>query len=119
MADENRSYVFMAALERGDAACAASLYTADCTLLTANAELIRGREEIEAYWREGIALGLCHLELDDVDVREYGPTAVELGRYRLVLEDASERGRYVVLHRREDDGVWRRAVEIYNPGGQP
>jgi len=118
MEDGSRSHGFAAALARGDAAHAASLYTVDGALLTADAELIRGREEIEAYWREGIALGLCQLELDQIEVQELGSMAIEIGRYLLVLSGASERGRYVVLHRRETDGAWRRAVEVYNPEGE-
>jgi uncharacterized protein (TIGR02246 family) len=118
MGDEIRSHAFTAALARGDAASAASLYAADGALLTADAELLRGREEIGSYWREGIALGLRHLELDQVEVRELGDAAVELGRYVLVVDDASERGRYVVVHRREADGAWRRAVEVYNAEGE-
>lgn len=118
MEDGSCSHGFAAALARGDAAGAASLYTADGALLTASAELIRGREEIEDYWREGIALGLCRLALDQIEVQELGPMAIEIGRYRLVLAGASEQGRYVVLHRREADGAWRRAVEVYNPEGE-
>lgn len=118
MGDGSRSDGFRAALARGDAAGAASLYSEDGTLLTADAELIRGRAEIEAYWHEGIALGLERLELEQVEMQELGGTAIELGRYVLVLHGVSERGRYVVLHRREADGEWRRAVEVYNPKGE-
>jgi uncharacterized protein (TIGR02246 family) len=118
MGDEACSWNFTSALACGDAARAASLYSVDGALLTADAELIRGRDEIEAYWREGIAIGLEQLELEQVEVRELDAVAIELGRYVLVLGDASERGRYVVLHRREPDGAWRRLVEVYNPEGE-
>jgi len=110
---------FAEALCRGDASSAAALYAADGKLLTAAAELIDGRREIEAYWRAGIAMGLSTVELQAADLQVTGRTAVEVGRYSLVLHGdggaVTDRGKYVVLHRREPDGSWRRAIEVFNP----
>jgi ketosteroid isomerase-like protein len=42
--------------------------------------------------------------------------AVETGRY--VLAGGAvvlDRGKYLVLHRRQADGSWRRAVDVFNP----
>ena len=115
---EERSRSFAAALGRGDAVAAAQLYADDGKLLTAAAELICGRSDIEAYWREGIAFGLTQVELRETDVQVVGELAIEIGRYVLALADASERGKYLVLHRREADGAWRRVVDVYNPEGE-
>jgi uncharacterized protein (TIGR02246 family) len=116
MEDGNR-IAFADALARGDAVAAAALYADDGKLMTAAAELICGRGDIEAYWREGIALGLSGVELEQTDVQVVGELAIEFGRYVLSLDAAEERGRYLVLHRREADGAWRRAVDVYNPEG--
>jgi uncharacterized protein (TIGR02246 family) len=108
------------ALARGDATAAASLYADDGRLLTPAAELLTGRSEIEAYWQAGIALGLSGLELQTIELRVSGLVAVEIGRYALALggdggATVAERGTYVVLHRRQGDGTWRRAVDVFNP----
>lgn len=108
------------ALARGDARAAAALYAADGKLLSPAAELFAGRRDIEGYWRAGIALGLTGLEVDGVEVEATDGLAVETGRYALsggaiVLD----RGKYLVLHRRQADGTWRRAVDVFNPDLRP
>jgi len=114
------SAAFAEALCRGDASGAAALYAADGRLLTAAAELISGRREIEAYWRAGIGFGLSAVELDASDVQIVGSLAIEVGRYVLGLAgdgpaNATDCGKYLVLHRRQPDGSWRRAIEVFNP----
>jgi uncharacterized protein (TIGR02246 family) len=105
-----------AALLRGDAAAAAALYATDGRLLTSAAELIAGRPEIEAYWQAGIAVGLSRVELREVVVQVGRGIALEFGRYALgARAGASETGMYVAFHRREADGSWRRAVDVFNP----
>jgi ketosteroid isomerase-like protein len=108
------------ALGRGDAAAAAALYAADGKLLTPAAELIAGRRQIEAYWRAGIAFGLSRLEFHAAELEVVDGIAIELGRYVLALTGdgagtVCDRGKYLVLHRRETDGSWRRAVDVFNP----
>jgi uncharacterized protein (TIGR02246 family) len=104
------------ALARGDATAAAALYADDGKLLSAAADLVVGRREIEQYWRAGIALGISLLAVDAVEVDADGAVAVETGRY--VLTGGAvvlDRGKYVALHRRQADGTWRRAVDVFNP----
>lgn len=105
------------ALARGDAAAAASLYADDGRLLTSAAELLSGRGEIEEYWRAGIAFGLSRLDLQPIELRVTGRIAVEIGRYAIALEadGVAERGKYLVLHRLQPDGTWRRGVDVFNP----
>jgi ketosteroid isomerase-like protein len=108
------------ALRRGDAAAAAALYADDGKLLSATADLIAGRREIEAYWRAGIGIGLSRLELQPLGLERGSWDAVEFGRYVLALERdgdtrVADRGKYLVLHRRQADGSWRRAVDVFNP----
>ena len=119
MEHENPSAELATAVTSGDAAGAAALYAADARLLAPAAEVIAGRSEIEAYWRAGISLGLSYLELEPVDVDLMGSLAVEIGRYTVSLEDRLDRGTYLVLHRRQDNGSWRRAVEVFNPKEKP
>ena len=116
----NAAVALVDALARGDAADAAALYAEDGKLLTPAARLIEGRGQIEAYWRAGISVGLSGIELEVEEV-ETGPEfAVEIGRYAFTLAVEAggptvDRGKYVVLHRRQPDGSWRRGVEVFNP----
>lgn len=108
------------ALARGDAVAAAQLYVDDGKLLSPAAELISGRLDIEAYWRAGISFGLVGVELDPLELEVVDGVAIEIGRYVLAVVgdgDAGVRdsGKYLVLHRRDGDGAWRRAVDVFNP----
>jgi uncharacterized protein (TIGR02246 family) len=122
MGDEvqNAAAVLADALARGDAAAAASLYADDGRLLTSAAELLSGRGEIEAYWQAGIAVGLSSLELQMIELSVGDRIAIEIGRYALAVESdgsapvAAEHGKYLALHRRQADGTWRRAVDVFN-----
>jgi uncharacterized protein (TIGR02246 family) len=108
-----------AALVRRDAAAAAALYADDAMLLTPSAALIAGRRDIEAFWGAGVDVGLVRVELTPFDVQVVDAVAIEVGRYALSLEGGGETGKYCVLHRREADGVWRRAVDVFNPDAPP
>jgi uncharacterized protein (TIGR02246 family) len=103
------------ALALGNAAAAAALYAADARLVTAGSAPLAGRDEIEAYWRAGIACGLRVVDLAADEVQVGRDTAIEIGRYRLELDGVADCGKYVAFHRRRPDGCWRRAVEVFNP----
>ena len=109
-----------AALESGDVAAAGACYADDAQLLTPLAGLIEGRLAIEQYWGTGIALGLSSVAFAASRVQRLGARQVEIGRYRVTVEseptDArSERGTYLVLHRRAVDGTWQRGVDVLDP----
>ena len=113
-----RTAALVEALARGDAAAAAALYADDGKLLTATSELIAGRIQIEAYWRAGLALGLAGFALEPSELEVGDGTAVEIGRYALTLAGdgvPADSGTYLALHRRQADGSWRRAVDVFNP----
>lgn len=122
MKDEVRhaTVALVAALERGDAAAAAALYADDGKLLTPGADLISGRRDIEAYWREGIAVGLSSAEFRATEVRTVPDFVMEIGHFRLGFArqgtlPSCDAGKYLVLHRRQTNGSWERAVEVFNP----
>jgi ketosteroid isomerase-like protein len=110
----------VSALERGDVAGAGDVYADGARLLASSAALIQGRPEIEAYWRAGIDLGLSGLAFERRVLEEIGGSVLELGRYAVSVQGDSsapavERGSYLVLHKQTADGLWRRAVEVFNP----
>ena len=116
----------IAALRRGDAAGAASAYTDDARLLAPSAELLTGRSSIASFWQAGIDTGVDSIEFHalDLEIEPGGDIACEIGWYVLRLTSPSgeavvDRGRYLLIYRREADGSWRRAAEMFNPGDVP
>ena len=109
---------FVNGVAQGDAAAACAVYTRDALLLAPSAELVRGREAIERFWKAGIESGLTAVDLDVLEVARDSSLAYEIGRYSLRLDggaNAAEGGAYVLVHERQRGGKWRRAVEIFNP----
>jgi len=115
---------FMSAVRRGDARAASSVYTDEARLVAPSAELIRGRRAIEAFWQAGVGAGLCGIELETIELAQVGRLAYEIGRYALRLRPADggsvvDRGKYLLVHERQPDGSWLRAVEMFNPDAPP
>lgn len=111
---------FLAALERRDAKGAAAAYAADAQLLPPFADVMAGRDAIEAFWQAGLDTGLAALELESLKLERTDRIAYEVGRYSMHVcsaegEPIADRGTYVLVHQRQDDGSWRRAVEMFGP----
>ena len=101
---------FVAALRDGDAAAAAA--ADDARLLPPSTEPLKGREAITAFWRAGVEAGIAD------------GLAYEIGRDAMRLQPAGgamvvDRGSYVLVHARQTDGSWRRAVEMFSPKAPP
>jgi len=115
---------FIAALRGGDALAAADAYTQDARLMAPSSEVLIGRAAIAGFWRAGLDVGVSAIDLlaQEVELERGGDLAYEIGRYVLQVQPAPtssepvvDRGRYLLVYRREADGVWRRAVETFNP----
>jgi len=113
---------FADALRRGDAKVAASVYAAHAHLLAPAARPMVGRDEICSYWQAGIDAGVVDLILTVAETERSEGLAYETGRYVIQIEPAdgnraTERGHYVQVYQRQGDGSWKKAVEIFSPGG--
>src|SRR5207244_9989113 len=100
-------------------AATAALYTDDAIVMAPNAEMMRGRQSIKA-WFDGLIqqMGDPQLTLSTIQVEELGDTANEIGAYTLRAQPAggepvNDNGNYVVVWKREG-GNWRLAVDIWN-----
>lgn len=110
---------FEAAYNGGDAAALAELYTEDAALLPPGAARVDGREEIAALWQGYMDAGVRDFDLETVEVEDHGESASEVGTFSLTVPDgeggrAGGQGKYIVLWRRGDDGVWRLHRDIWN-----
>jgi ketosteroid isomerase-like protein len=115
---------FVAALRGGDAVAAAAVYSENASLLPPSAEPLKGRDAITAFWRAGVDAGISDVELDALELERVDGLAYEVGRYALRLQQVGgetvvDRGSYVLVHVREADGSWRRAVEMFSPAASP
>lgn len=115
---------FEAALRSGDSVAAADVYADDATLVAPAAAVVRGREAIERFWRTGVETGIEEVEHVVLDLHRKGDVAFEVGEYALRVAPESgaivvDRGRYLIVHRVEPDGRWRRAAEMFSPDRLP
>ena len=111
---------FSNAIVRGDTKAAASAYSVAASLVAPSANLIEGRDSIEAFWRAGIDSGVAAVELEAFRVAHQDRMAYEIGRYVLRVRSGSrrlavDRGRYVLVLEQRDDGSWCRTVEMFSP----
>ncbi len=116
---EEATAALVQSLEHGDASSAARVYADDARVLAPAGELIRGRAEIEAYWRTGIALGLSTVAFERQLLAAVAGSVIEIGRYAVAVEVARngrivDHGTYLVLHAQVADGSWRRTVDVFN-----
>lgn len=112
----------VAALRRADAHAASAWYTEDACLVAPSAGCIRGRTDITRFWQAGLDAGLRDLQLQpDRVVSEAGRViAIEVGGYLMAMRSTDgpetvDRGTYALVHRRGQDGSWRRTLEIFEP----
>ena len=115
---------FTEALRRGNAKDACSVYSSDARLLPPSAELMQGRAAIEAFWQAGVDAGISDVVIEPLELERRDGLAYEIGRYELRLQPATgaavvDRGKYVLVHERQRDGSWKRAVEMFNPDVPP
>ncbi len=119
-AEETRSQIeaanaqFVTAFKRGDSATLASLYTAQGQLLPANSDVVRGTEAIRGFWQGALDMGLKQVALETIEVEDHGDTAIEVGRYKLFVDDGSvaDAGKYIVIWKNER-GVWKLHRDIW------
>src|SRR5438874_4243868 len=73
---------FEAAMDKGDAAAAAAVYTADAKVMPPNSDVVSGTKDIEAlfagFTKAGVKVGL-----ETTDVFEGNRVATEVGKYTI------------------------------------
>jgi uncharacterized protein (TIGR02246 family) len=115
---------FTEAFNRGDMQAVAAMYDADAVVLAPNAPPMRGRQNIEALWNGARQQGFKTLNLVVNSVEVIGNHAIELGSYTLVIQppgqaEMTDRGKYMVLWRREPDGRWQLYRDMFNTSMPP
>jgi ketosteroid isomerase-like protein len=103
------------AFEQGDAGLAASLYEPGARLLPPGAPVITGEDAVRDFFQRRFDAGSDGGVLETVQLHEYGDVAVEEGRYgRRSGEQLLDSGKYLAVFRRQPDGAWRWAIDMWN-----
>ena len=104
---------YVAASNEGDAKALSDLYTDDAVLLPPDHAPVHGREAIGEFWRQGTDTGL---EVRTLRVEVDGNVGYLVGQYRLpeTAEEPADSGKYVMCLRRQRDGSWKLAADIWN-----
>jgi uncharacterized protein (TIGR02246 family) len=110
---------FEALFNAGDAAGMAAFYAEDARLLAEHADLVRGRDAIERFWREAIsrarsASAVRTIRLDEVI--SSGDLGYALGTVVVQIPSGRElTTKYATIWQRDADGGWRLAVDSSSP----
>jgi uncharacterized protein (TIGR02246 family) len=110
---------FEALFNAGDAAGMAAFYAEDARLLAEHADLVRGRDAIERFWREAIgraqaASAVRTIKLDEVISAD--DLGYALGTVVVRIPAGRElTTKYATVWQRDADGRWRLAVDSSSP----
>jgi uncharacterized protein (TIGR02246 family) len=101
----------------GNVDAIAEAFAEDCWQMPPHAEPLMGRIALREFWKQAVRWGKWRFTLETQDVVVAGPVAVERGRYTLEftagpaapsgLGSTEDRGNYLVMWRRDQDGRWR------------
>ncbi len=108
---------FVAALNAGDSATVASLYTEDAALFPPGGERVDGRAAIQDFWQGAIDGGMKIDVLHAVEVDASGDLAGETGVFTLTVQGedgpAKVNGKYIVIWKRSGQ-TWQVHRDIWN-----
>jgi uncharacterized protein (TIGR02246 family) len=112
---------FARAFGAGDAAGVAETYLPDAHLLPPNAGPIEGREAIQKFWKAVLDTYQVTFSASADEIEGRGDLAYARGQFTLELTPkagggpvAHDEGKFLEVLRRQADGAWRYAVDMYS-----
>lgn len=121
---EKGAEAWPAAFNAGDAAGVAALNSENGMLLPPDAKQIKGRQAIQETFQSWIDDGLNNIKFDLVEIEESGALAYEIGLFSVDYpaengQMGTATGNYLVVWKREADGVWRLYRDTWNDTPPP
>jgi uncharacterized protein (TIGR02246 family) len=117
---------FQAAANAGDAAGIAAVYATDASFLPPNLPVQRGRTAIRAFWAGLLNAYTVKFEMASDMIEGRGDLAYNMGHYRFTAvpkeknaPGIADEGKFVEILKRQPDGTWSYAVDIYNSNLAP
>ncbi len=96
-------------------------YADEASMYPPHAPIVNGKEAIRAFWSQGFLNPGFALDWQatQVQVSRAGDLAYSRGTYDLRENDAKgrpiiERGKYVVVWKKQPDGAWKAVADIWN-----
>lgn len=112
---------FLRAVEARDLERALSFYADDAAMFPPNARVATGREAIRAAWSSEFANPGFALtwHITKIEVAQSRELAYTQGTYEFTLNDptgrpVTDRGKYVVVWKKQPDGAWKLLADIWN-----
>ncbi len=91
-----------------------AFYAEEAVVLPPNQPMVSGRASIMELFQGLFGAGLRDAALEIVRVDESGDLAAELGKYTLTIGTAQDKGKYLVVWRRQPDGAWRAIADMFS-----
>jgi uncharacterized protein (TIGR02246 family) len=97
-----------------------ALYTADAVVMPPDMPMAKGKAAIEAFHKKNFETGtLSNVRITPMHLDVTGDTAIEVGTYRQTItpkgaQAINDAGKYIVVLKKQTDGSWKLAYEIYN-----
>ena len=97
-----------------------AVYASDGALLPPNAPALEGSEAIRGFWGGFLEAYTAKFELETGKIDGRGDLAYVTGKYRLTgtpkgkAPAMADQGKYVEVLKRQSDGSWRYAVDMYS-----
>ena len=98
-----------------------SFYTDDASVLPFNAPIATGKDQIRNVWSQLMSNPGFSLRFGPtkIEVARSADLAYEIGTFELTLSDqtgksAASRGKYVVVWKKQANGEWKAAADIFN-----
>jgi len=111
---------FAAAATAGNVDGVVGTYAADASLLPPNAPQVKGADAIRGFWGGFMAANDLKMEITTDEADGRGDLAYVVGRYRFTATPKAkgaamqDEGKFVEVYKRQSDGSWKYAVDIYN-----
>lgn len=107
---------FASAVNTGNAAAVAAMYTKDAYVLPAGGKMVKGSKEIEAFWNEA-SKDMQDVQCTSLDVKPLGGSAArEVGTCSFMTKKAPLKEvsiKYAVVWQKEG-GKWKLLQDIWN-----
>lgn len=118
--------VFVSAANAGNAAGVAATYLPDAHLLPPNAPPVEGREAIQKFWGGFLDAYRISFAVSADEIEGRGDLAYARGHYTLDATPKAEgpppfreEGKFVEVLRRQSDGTWGYAIDMYSSNAPP
>ncbi|HKY19756.1 MAG TPA: SgcJ/EcaC family oxidoreductase [Vicinamibacterales bacterium] len=112
---------YVTAAHAGDAKAVAALFTEDGSEMPPNHATLKGRAAIEKYNQGFLSANSVKLVLTPIETMGAGDIAYDVGSYSQTItpkqagaKPMTDRGKYVVVLRRDTSGQWNMKFAIYN-----